>query len=332
MIPKSKMETYQKISVALALVSSIALGYSKSAIAAETNNTSSTVQVESAQEKPKVAVLDFKYNTKDKLNVEDMLATGLGNLECIALYERSGLRNLLKEAKVGLTGVVDEKTAVKIGKIAGINKVILGSYSVVDGKARIDVRYIDVETGKVEKTESVVGDKTDLSLTDRLVENLEARLCGKEVKEVRKEVKEINKDIVSVIYATSGEYYAVPINGEILLCIKMTDCSEQRDKLNRGEREIPGLGNAVPREGEMDLLIKEYNPVTGIITTLMDGKEFLLIEQSKCIKELAVPGKNEEIEFGEAKPIDITTDEELNPPRKFIEDEDAPVKKEPAGL
>ena len=166
------MKTYQKIGTALGFLGALGLGYISPVYAREATPNA----------KPKVAVLDFKYNTNDKPNVEDMLMTGLGKADCIELYERSGLRKILAEMKIGKSGIIDEKTAIEIGKLAGVEKVVLGSYNLFENnQARIDVRYIDVKTGKVEKTESVVGNKEDPLLVDRLTDKLNYDLCGSAV-------------------------------------------------------------------------------------------------------------------------------------------------------
>ncbi len=169
------MKTYQKAATTLGLLG--ALMFNSQAYAEKSKFAVTSTSVAESEQNPSVAILNFKYNTKNKPNVEEMLATNMAGFDCVALYERSGLQSILREMKIGMTGIVDEKTAAKVGKVAGVEKVILGSYNLAGDKARIDIRYIDVATGKVEFGKGIIGNAKDLSLVDRLAENLRTELC-----------------------------------------------------------------------------------------------------------------------------------------------------------
>jgi TolB-like protein len=114
-----------------------------------------------------IAVLPFEAKgdaQKIMLSVTDKLVTQLVNLRRFKVMERAALEKVLKEQKLQTSGVVDEKTAVNVGKIAGADAIIIGDINVIGGFAKVSARVIDTETSetivaKEEQAEGVnVGD------------------------------------------------------------------------------------------------------------------------------------------------------------------------------
>lgn len=181
------MKTYQKIksglkTMAFAGIVGLALSYINPSYA-QGNKLQGQVNQEIVKEKSKVAVLDFRYNGEYNLNPGHMFLTGLAKADCISIYERSDLKKILNEMKVNKSGVIDQQTAIEVGKLAGVDKIILGNYESIENQTRIDVRYIDVKTGKIEYTDNVLGDEKDLSLIDKLSNKLRREVCGESVQE-----------------------------------------------------------------------------------------------------------------------------------------------------
>lgn len=78
----------------------------------------------------------------DSLNVR-LSSSGL------TLVEREDLEAVLKEQKLGLAGITDEATALELGKILNANDLIRGSFIVLDGRLRADVKITDTEKGEI---------------------------------------------------------------------------------------------------------------------------------------------------------------------------------------
>jgi TolB-like protein len=109
-----------------------------------------------------IAVLQFESKGEaQKLNVSvtDKLVTQLVNLRRFKVMERAALEKILKEQKLQMSGVVDEKTAVNVGKIAGADAIIIGDVNIVGGFAKVSARVIDTETSEtiVAKEEQAQG-------------------------------------------------------------------------------------------------------------------------------------------------------------------------------
>lgn len=113
----------------------------------------------------RLAVLYFDNNTRDadfellKKGMADMLITDLSGLGGLEVVEREKLEAVLSEVKLQRSRYFDPKTAVRLGKGAGATHAVTGAFSKVAKKIRIDVRLIDIASGKVTATDKVVGKK-----------------------------------------------------------------------------------------------------------------------------------------------------------------------------
>ncbi|MCP4444373.1 MAG: hypothetical protein GY811_03385 [Myxococcales bacterium] len=136
--------------------------------------------------KPTVAVLYFDNNSGDaSLNVlskgfADMLITDISSTGAVTVVEREELQALLNEARLQRSRFFDRKTAVKIGRGLGAHYVLIGSFMEVKPQLRIDVRMIEVATGKVVLGTKVRGAYENVfQLEQRLVDDLLNKLNHK---------------------------------------------------------------------------------------------------------------------------------------------------------
>lgn len=104
---------------------------------------STTVKKDTFKSKKwKLAVIDFNYefqgSGKEGANsytsagkdggrvIANMLASELNKMDDLQILERSAIDKIMEEQKMQVSGVVDESTAVEIGKIIGADAVMLG--------------------------------------------------------------------------------------------------------------------------------------------------------------------------------------------------------------
>lgn len=83
------------------------------------------------------------------VGIGEVFTTKLGSLSCFNLVERIKLSEALREIELGQTGLIDENTAPKVGKMIGAEGLVVGSFQIIGQTIRIDARLLDVETGKV---------------------------------------------------------------------------------------------------------------------------------------------------------------------------------------
>ena len=134
-----------------------------------------------------VAVLYFDNNTAlreyDVLRkgMADMLITDLGASEQLTLVEREKLDAVLTEIKQSHTKYFDPETALQIGRLANAAYAVTGAFTAFDPEVRIDVRMIEIKSGKVVVTAQVKGKKEaffdlEQQLVKQFLESLSAKV------------------------------------------------------------------------------------------------------------------------------------------------------------
>ena len=104
--------------------------------------------------KPFIAAFPFEdanartEQTKLGQTLTEMLITALIQANRYNVMERVQLENILKEQSLSQTGVIDAETAIEVGKLSGLEGVIVGSISQLKTSIEADARLIEVETGK----------------------------------------------------------------------------------------------------------------------------------------------------------------------------------------
>ena len=132
-----------------------------------------------SQAKPTVAVLDFSANNasaSDAAMVSELIRTAVVRTGKYSVIEKNNMNMVLAEQAFQRTGCTDETCAVKLGKVLNARKVIVGSYGMLEGNRLINARLVDVETGKIDSSESLRVDKVEN--VDRAVGDLVAKLTG----------------------------------------------------------------------------------------------------------------------------------------------------------
>jgi TolB-like protein len=93
----------------------------------------------------------------------DKMVSQLVNLRRFKVIERAALDKVLKEQQLQVSGAVDEATAVKVGRVAGADAIVLASVVEHENSNRVSVRVIDTETSEtiVARGEAVSGNGID---------------------------------------------------------------------------------------------------------------------------------------------------------------------------
>lgn len=111
-------------------------------------------------------VLNFKNTTlKEKASeyepwgfgLPSMIMTDLASIGLFNIQSWDTLKDVLEQQAFQSLGVVDEKEAVKIGKIVSARYLLSGSYMILNGSLRIESKIFSVEDGTLLGAESVAG-------------------------------------------------------------------------------------------------------------------------------------------------------------------------------
>ncbi|MEW6041699.1 MAG: CsgG/HfaB family protein, partial [Elusimicrobiota bacterium] len=119
----------------------------------------------------RIGVVEFENKTsygqrRLGTGASDVLVTELVKSDKFIVVEREKMQKLIDEQKLGTTGIVDAATAAKIGRILGLNAVVIGAvsqfgvktggsdYLLTQSKRQtaectVDVRVVDVETAQI---------------------------------------------------------------------------------------------------------------------------------------------------------------------------------------
>ena len=109
---------------------------------------------ESLDYKPYIAAFSFNdanartEQTRLGQTLTEMLITALIQDDKFSVMERVQLEKILTEQSLGQSGAIDAETAVEVGKLSGLEAVVIGSISQLKTAIEADARLIEVETGK----------------------------------------------------------------------------------------------------------------------------------------------------------------------------------------
>ena len=93
-----------------------------------------------------------------------------------AVVEKDSMDKILAEQAFQQTGCTNSECAVKLGKLLNVHKMVVGEYSIIEGLRFITASFIDVETGRMERTGSVQG--FDVKDVNSAASQLVAQLMG----------------------------------------------------------------------------------------------------------------------------------------------------------
>lgn len=134
----------------LASNSYIAMAYEK-----EINRLSTAMADKIANSgKKTIAVVDFtelhgNVTELGRFLAEEFSVALAASGKGFEVVDRSHLRVLLQEHKLSLTGLVEPKTARKLGKIAGVEALITGTLTPFGDSVRIAIKILDTNTAKL---------------------------------------------------------------------------------------------------------------------------------------------------------------------------------------
>ena len=126
-----------------------------------------------AQIKPTIAVLSLEAKNVSKETAEavaDILSTELFNSQRFNVIERQAITRILEEQKLQMTGVTDMGTAVEIGKVLNVAKIMIGSVSRLGDSYIVNTRLVDVKTGALELAQNAKSNDGEDGLTNAISE------------------------------------------------------------------------------------------------------------------------------------------------------------------
>ncbi len=101
----------------------------------------------------RVAVLPFEPadggSPRDGWNISEKLVTQLVRTGKVQAIERSMLRHLLSEHRLGLSGAIDPATLKKLGRVLSADAIVMGSFTTLGNEVEVNARLVNTETGVI---------------------------------------------------------------------------------------------------------------------------------------------------------------------------------------
>ena len=131
-----------------------------------------------------IAIIDFEgigVSIDETRVLTQRLTSELISLNVYQLFERSKVDQLLKEKKFQHSGCVDATCAVTIGKLVGVEHMVIGTVSKIGNTYSVDSRMIDVESGASLISAEYSTQNSIDDVTTQGMELISYQLCNMEV-------------------------------------------------------------------------------------------------------------------------------------------------------
>ena len=102
----------------------------------------------------KIAILSFRDTASAGTTtgfgdaISEMMTTSFIKSNYFEVIERAQIKKIMEEQNFNLSGSVDANTAIQLGKLLGVEYLIVGSVAKLGSLFETDIRFIDTKTGK----------------------------------------------------------------------------------------------------------------------------------------------------------------------------------------
>ena len=108
--------------------------------------------------------------------VQDLLITDMASNAKIRLVDRSRINDVLQEQNLAKSGMLDNASAIRVGKILGAQYAVTGGFMATGkGQAVLTGRTIDLETTQIATPEKIMGNADDVL---GMIGQLSTKLAG----------------------------------------------------------------------------------------------------------------------------------------------------------
>lgn len=136
---------------------------------------------QAAPPKPRIAVLEFEsvgVSTAEAAAVSDQLRSDLVRQGHFTVVDRAQTQRVLGEMAFQQQGATDPNQAARIGKILNVEFIVAGRITALSGAYQVNSQLIRVETGVIERSESIVHQGPFLGLLSDNMSTIANRLAA----------------------------------------------------------------------------------------------------------------------------------------------------------
>ena len=129
-----------------------------------------------------IAVFDLDNNGLNKSDIRlltDRLQSELVKIGGYTIVERKKINEILNEQKLTMSGIVDDKHLINIGKMVGAKLIVLGNIGKVASIYTISARLVDAETSEILKSANYDAGNSLANMLTMGMNNVAFQLIGK---------------------------------------------------------------------------------------------------------------------------------------------------------
>lgn len=253
-----------------------------------------------------IAVMDFggrNVASAEASTLADRFRNELTNTNKFSVMEREQMYMILKEQAFQQTGCVDQSCAVEAGQLIAVRKIITGTVAKVGGIYTVNVKQMDVATGKVDQN---ISEDCDCPIEKVLLETLHRiawRIAGLKVEESKTSV-EVQRGDASLFVKTEPPDASVYIDGRLMdgrTPVTLENLTPGRHKVMvkktdmQADQDIELISNQVVR---VSMTLEKLKTVLKVATNPSEAETFL--DRKRAVN--AGPGQLSPAIFYDIKP------------------------------
>ena len=183
------------------------------------NLTNQIVESLSHERKSKIAVIEFSdlngNITEFGMYLSEELITRLFLTRKFDVIERQLLNQVISEQKLGMTGLIDDESAIAIGKLLGVDAIVSGTVTDLGISLKVNARIIATETGSVFAVAAaeILKDEKVKTLINRMRETKSTDIKKEETEKPEKKTVEKKTTVDERIFFKEN-FSSIP-NGEV---------------------------------------------------------------------------------------------------------------------
>ena len=167
---------------------------------------------------PSIAVMDFEgrnMTAVDAASLADRFRFELMKTKRFDVMERNEMTIILQEQEFQKTDCVDQSCAVEAGRLIAVRKIVTGTVAKVGGIYTLNVKMLDVETGRIDQNLSEDCDCPIEKVLTETIKRLGRSLAGLEVSEAATAIA-IQRGDASLFIKTEPPDASVYLDGRLM--------------------------------------------------------------------------------------------------------------------
>jgi TolB-like protein len=221
-----------------------------------------------------------------------MVITDLSQVKSLTVIERSRMQALMEEMGLGQTGLVEESTAPRVGRLLGVKKVLQGSFlDLAGGRLRLDANLSDAALRASQSIDATAGEmarffRLEKNLVFKVIDELNIKLTAAEEKAI---LIIPTENLLAFLAYSRGldardrgdlEKARIEFQQAVTLDPNFVQAKAQFERTNAAQKNTPELREAARLSGTRALSAVEKRRLTLLRSALNGNPAFGFVNQN----------------------------------------------------